>query len=408
MLEKLVFEINQPFGVFYVTKFKASELLKLAFSDPLRKNDEESIGIQRPLDSKRTAEIQDYIRSHDCAFPNSIILAANITPEGYAVDNEDSAWRLKEIENGTHDENILRIPQMLKMATIIDGQHRLYGFKEFGESDLVKYDTELLCSIYLELPASLQAYLFATINSNQRKVPKDIAYQLFGYDLESTSTELWSPDKVAISVARKLEDESILKGPVSVTGLSARSKFGLSLSAITDAILRLISTNPNKDKHLIADRSLKIKSRNALLELRKDDKAPLREFYLKSLDYSLFKVVSNFLIAAQKSLDSFANLKSALNKGIGWHGLLDALRVYLCHEKSTNRSLEEVDMTIEAFTKLLSKSKAVDFSADYYLRTTGVGRTRIRNTILYAYDKNLTPNLKEEDIIKIKQALGQS
>ena len=144
MLKKLVFEMNQPFGRFYVTKFKASELLKFAFSDSIRRSEDGSDGIQRPLDPNRTGEIQDYIRSKNCAFPNSIILAANISPEGFVMDEEKSIWSLESRDNGPDGENYMLIPKVAKMATIIDGQHRLFGFDRFSESELQEYDTELL------------------------------------------------------------------------------------------------------------------------------------------------------------------------------------------------------------------------------------------------------------------------
>ncbi|HCD3582856.1 TPA: DGQHR domain-containing protein, partial [Escherichia coli] len=99
---------------------------------------------------------------------------------------------------------------------IVDGQHRIEGLKKAIESGELAADFDLVCAIYFELPAPKQAEVFATINFNQQKVDKSLAYQLFGYDLDSVDSEFWSPDTLAIYLTRLLdkEDNSPLKGRI--------------------------------------------------------------------------------------------------------------------------------------------------------------------------------------------------
>lgn len=40
--------------------------------------------------------------------------------------------------------------------------------------------------------------IFSTINFNQQKVPKSLAYRLFGYSLDDISREYWPPDLLAV------------------------------------------------------------------------------------------------------------------------------------------------------------------------------------------------------------------
>lgn len=55
-----------------------------------------------------------------------------------------------------------------------------------------------------DLPLAYQAYLFATININQRKVDKSLAYEQFGYNLDDEEPESWAPDKLAVFFTRRL------------------------------------------------------------------------------------------------------------------------------------------------------------------------------------------------------------
>jgi DNA phosphorothioation-associated DGQHR protein 1 len=401
-MKKNAIKFEQPFGTFYAVSFKASELLKLAFSDSYRVEEDEAKGTQRDLKLSRTKEIKDYIKSTDCGFPNSIILAGNISQQGFVCDDESLVWTVSKDDDGNY---FMIIPEMEKLASIIDGQHRLFGFSELTSSELEKRDMDLLCSVYLDLPSSLQAFLFATINSTQRPVSKVLAYDLFGYDLSTTEPKTWSPDKAAISIARKLGQDSVINGRINSTGSKTNESWGVSLSAVTDSILRLISSDPKKDKYFLHQKKEASRDRQSLYGYRKEDPSPLRELYVAGRDDIIYKVVSNFLESAVESYNMISGESSALTKTIGFQGLFDCLRKYLMFMVQEKGGLKNVPLKKESFNELFEKSKDVDFSSDFYLRTTGVGRTRVRQTILYAFCDKLEPKIKEADLKDIRSAL---
>lgn len=191
--------VQQRLGTFYVAVLPAELLLQVAASDSMRaimKPDGDGYelkGTQRLLQDKRLTEISDYINRVDSAFPNSIIIAANydlesgfdqgeleyISEETTGAPVDDSrVWSIEEADDGCYT---LTIPTAEKLAAIIDGQHRLFSFARAEKEAMQSMD--LLCSIFIDLPKALQAQIFATINSNQKKVDRSLTYELFGYNV---------------------------------------------------------------------------------------------------------------------------------------------------------------------------------------------------------------------------------
>ena len=197
-----VLRLKQPVGVFYATSIPAKHLLKLCFTDRLRAVPRalgyELKGSQRKLVTRRLKEIGRYINTREAAFPNSIILAANYRRETRATETDEALrWRIDAVNDRTCARLI--IPTDTPLAAIIDGQHRLFGFTQAASQ---RPDMPLLCSVFLDLPRPFQAYLFATINSTQKPVDRSQTYELFGYNVENESENEWSPDKLAVFLAR--------------------------------------------------------------------------------------------------------------------------------------------------------------------------------------------------------------
>ncbi len=211
--------VVQPIGVYYVAVMPAEVLLQVSYSDKLtaKWDVERRIyvldGTQRPLQEKRFQQIAEYIARADSAFPNTIILAANFRQDDGLLETgpdetaqpgtPDPRWR---IADGADGRAVLTIPTKEKLAAIIDGQHRLLGFTQVKDPSRLKM--QLICSVFLGLPKPFQAQLFATINSTQKAVDKSQTYELFGYNLEDEDPEEWSPDKLAVFIARKLGTDS--------------------------------------------------------------------------------------------------------------------------------------------------------------------------------------------------------
>lgn len=272
-LEVRALRVEQPIGVYYVAILQARVLLEVAFSDVLsaRLREGEDYydldGTQRLMNPKRLQMIADYINRPDAAFPNSIILAANFRKEDGLIEDDDfeieegqreaagRSWSVDQQDDGCC---ILRIPTKEKLAAIIDGQHRLFAFVSARPQRL---DMNLICSIFIDLPKPYQAQLFATINSTQKPVDKSLTYELFGYNIEEEDEKFWSPDKLAVFLARKLstDEKSPLKGRIviapkkddALAKMSAGALWKVSTAVVVEGIMRLTAPSPKRSRRTL-------------------------------------------------------------------------------------------------------------------------------------------------------------
>ncbi|WP_461055372.1 ParB N-terminal domain-containing protein [Spirosoma arcticum] len=146
-----------------------------------------------------------------------------------------------------------------------------------------------------------------------------------------------------------------------------------------DGILRLISTNPKKDKYELQKLPLKERVRSIL----PTDNSPLRYQYLEALDLVIYKIVFNYFKAAENVLFDNAPVNSSIIRTIGIQGLFDALRRILNQEKDIDRTLKTADLRKERFVKLFDEVRKVDFSSDFF-QFSGVGRGNITDVLLVA------------------------
>ena len=128
--------------------------------------------MQRHLIADKVKSINNYITAYDATFPNSIIL--NL-PEDKVISLTDS-----EIE----------FVDGIDTFEIIDGQHRLEGFKEYSNEDF-----EVIISIFINLSKEQQKRIFTTINTEQTKV--DPSHSLY---LELNDS-LYTPRKIVAQIS---------------------------------------------------------------------------------------------------------------------------------------------------------------------------------------------------------------
>lgn len=394
-LELDILSVKQPLDTFYIAKISARDLLKICYTDPIRYDSTGVLlGGQRLLDEDRAKEIGNFISGVEAAFPNSIILAANFDEKGFVCEIDDPRrWYLKS-DNGI---NKLIIPTPEKLASIIDGQHRVYGFKYVSNQFL---DMELVCSIYLDLPNPYQAYIFATINSNQKKVDRSLAYEQFGFNIEKEEPISWSPDKLAISITRKLNsDENALQNHIKIAPqiddlLKAQFKnqWLISTSTIVDGILRLITSDPKRDKYELQKLPIEKRDRSYLPF---PDKAPLRELYVNLQDLVLYKILVNYFNALEVKLFSKASGGTTIHKTIGIQALFEVLRVYIMNAKHNNLSIDQINFKQNAFETLFEPISVYDFSNEIF-QYSGVGKGRILNVILITLGLKSFVDIKDE------------
>jgi DNA phosphorothioation-associated DGQHR protein 1 len=246
-----------------------------------------------------------------------------------------------------------------------------------------RLNMNLLCSIFLDLPKPYQAQIFATINSNQKPVDKSLTYELFGYNIDEEPAELWSPDKLAVFLTRKLsvDLESPLRGRVSIaplkdarlSELTQLGQWKVSTAVVVEGLLRLFSTNPKRDAQAMLTPS---RSSRSSLKGGRVDRSPLRSYFVDGNDHLIYSLALNFLRACQNVFWSKAAEGSFIVKTVGIQALFDLLRKDL-----VVRALEEKDLRVDFFELHLSKASEIDFSSAPFRDASGSGRTRIRQAL---------------------------
>lgn len=197
---------TEPQHWFYQFSMAAADLKALSGVYPRttkRKKASEDLGIQRGHDASRSNEISKFVRYgypwsdlseakrksgnfQDLRQPGWLptaivvnILTQNTVRQGKRVAPSD----LVKIVDSDHGAAKLLLPKLIKNwqpkhihpIEIIDGQHRLWAFKDVPEGG----DYELPVIAFIDLDLSWQAYLFYTINIKPKKINASLAYDLY-------------------------------------------------------------------------------------------------------------------------------------------------------------------------------------------------------------------------------------
>lgn len=373
--------VAQPLGEFYVVAIKADVVKKITFVDRTRIEsiDRTSflyslLGSQRQSSPVRARQIGRYINTVEAAFPNSIILAANYINYGELQEDAHDRWRIETGDGGTYR---LVIPTNKPMASVIDGQHRLLGFDHCSDDRL---GMELLCAVYMDLPQAYQAYLFATININQRKVDRSLAYEQFGYNLDDDKPECWAPDKLAVFLTRRLnlDPDSPFYEHIKIVPLDehlsvappSAGSWKVSTACVVEGIMRLVSSSPKADRDTL--HQLPPARRRRVILGR--DSAPLRDHFLACRDDEVYTLLRGFFSECDELLWKKRNDRSYIVRTVGIQALFDVLREI--------GSSGEARTIVQRARSFLSACSAVDFSNPFY-EASGKGRVRIKNTLLF-------------------------
>ncbi|KAB2318672.1 DGQHR domain-containing protein [Betaproteobacteria bacterium SCN1] len=386
-------EISQPLGNFYAFSLRADLLGEITYSQPAeaiarmdREEDNKGgysiFGTQRGEDRKRLDEIASFIRTTEATFPNSIILAANYDKDGRYIDDEEIKWIVERSSDGLC---WIKIPTRERTASIIDGQHRLHAFDRLP-ADAKERKMELLCVVFLELPVPYHAYVFATINFNQKKVDRSLAYDLFGFDVDERPVEYWSPETLAVYLARLLNTDQGSPFYKCIHPAADTDKIFLgegknvanirvSMATVVDGILRLISRNPKEDRNIVRRPENKERGRGSL---RPIDGFPLRGYYLRGNDRALYEILFNYFSAVRSTIWESVGPGSYLRKTVGIQALFDVLKEIVNH-----RPITAVSFSTASLIELLQPCSLLDPNGDKY-QASGIGRSAIRRDLLEA------------------------
>ncbi|HGM7840044.1 TPA: DGQHR domain-containing protein [Serratia marcescens] len=369
-------KIEQPLGDFFVVSIPAEVLLQVCytiraeilddFEEPsvshVGKFISKIVGNQRVTSKSRLDEIKRYTETVDASFPNSIILGVNYNTDGTLVTDQSLRWDIDHKENGFY---YLNIPSGERLASIIDGQHRVFGFENSNFKSM-----ELLCSVYLDLPIAYHGRIFTNININQRRVDKNLAYNLFQFDMEQGEPSSWSPETLAVYFARVLSEDknSPLRGKIKLGVVNGSSNTTISMASIIDGILSLITSNPKTDRDELQKKKVS-DGRDRSMLLKISSKAPLRKLYLNNKDKTLFDIVLNFLNSIVTHLWQY----NVFKKTLGIQACFDFLRLICEDEGYLNLDIDH----------LLQKSSIINFD-DSFFSVQSKLRVRIKNTLIVA------------------------
>jgi DNA phosphorothioation-associated DGQHR protein 1 len=366
-------EVDQPLGTFYIAAVSSDLLKDVTYSRATEIDGMNLTGNQRGLDDDRVREITNYLETNNAAIPNSVILAVNYYEDDSLEAEPTKAWSLIQNEEGL----FIDIPDdKAKLAAIVDGQHRINGFLKS------KIKMDIPCSIYFELPPSLQALIFATINFNQKKVDKSLAYQLFGYQLDESESDYWSPDIVAVKLSREfnLQEGSPFQNRIElVKKVKPKNEsqennqpvegWSISSASFIAGVTSLITGNAKADRYEIGKK--KLLGNSTRLDLKPNEKYPLRSYYLNGNDLAIKMVVERYFESMSNTLWSNKNDDDIVFRTIGITAQFDFLRELLLK----NSVILGKDLN---FDTALNDFSGISFDNEYFSPRTAT-KSRLLN-----------------------------
>jgi DGQHR domain-containing protein len=375
-------QITQPIGTFYVCKMSWQELIDISYADirdidkSSNKNDfDDYLGIQRTVSKGRVKEISSYVTNIDATFPTSIILhvrSLSLSHNGEILTSYDDQFiqehgnEIEEIENVTIEDNMIRIRKSENIAKILDGQHRIEGFRKSIEDGHEIEEFDFNVTIFVDLDLDDQAQIFSVINKAQTKVNKSLVYDLYEYAKHR------SPQKTAHDIVRVLNksEQSSLHKSVKILGTARDKKIEtIAQATLAELIIDSISKSPMSDRN-----DLKKKSIFNMGGLQKE-KSPseiqrriFRNLFIDEKDEVIYKIINNFYNAASKKWDrAWSNNpiieKNILKKSTG----IVALFRFMRYLYNFNNKVAEI-MSEDEFSKELKKVDIEDtkFTTEHY------------------------------------------
>lgn len=322
-------EIEQPIGTFYLTSMPATALYDVVEVRPHGENDPE--GVQRELSEKRANDIRDFCSDTDAVFPTPIVIS--IKPSiPYNID----------IEN-----QIITLPDNIKVGEVIDGQHRLWGINR----SQYKSSFELPIVLMFNLTLQEKAYVFSIVNKTQTKVNKSLIYNLFGLTTDR------SPYKTAHEIARAFNqnESSPFYRRLKMLGKKSTDQTVATLSQGTfvKQLVELISRNPEDDAR-------RWKRGEKLMDI---ESLPLRKYFISEQDNVIMKIVENCFTALKNVFPVEWNRpeNNILWKTTGFCGVMIALN------NIVSKGIAEKQLTEEFFMTIFRRFKAVIEDKDIQL-----------------------------------------
>jgi len=361
--------LRQPIGDIYVGVIDHKLLQKITFFDVRRvlrdeRDVEAYLGIQRPLNEARVNDLHKYVNFADATFPTTIILAID---ESECVSYEEEKHEL--VLSNTRKGNTKPDIAFSNLCRVIDGQHRIAGLEKFNGKHF-----ETMVAIFVGIDISDQGYIFATVNLEQTKVRKSLAFDLF--ELARTRSPYKTCHNVAVALDKVKESPFFERIKRLGTATPGRERETITQSTFVDAFVRYISPEPKVDRdQLLRGQKLAPADSDTL------KRYCFRNLFIRGEDITIGRITQNYFDGVKatwpKAWDNFGE-GAMLNKTNGFRALMAIFGRVYTHlaapgEMVSAKKFEEV------FRR--SKFKDADFNTDNFKPgTSGEVKLRIELT----------------------------
>lgn len=352
---------KQPIGDFALGKMSAADIIKIMTTNP-RTYDQTTFkakgGPQRELSPRRLKEIADYAASDDACFPTAVILALPGNPNddiyneaSSAVSQNAEEWYWRFVE-----DTILEINDTVSdFALLVDGQHRMFGLKQAGESIYSRFDIPV---VFLFNPTlEHQAIIFSIINEKQTKVSFSLVAQLFGLMNKR------SPETVAHSIAASFNSRGDSPFYQRVKMLGKKTSKDLNETLSQGTIVRQLQPFFEENN-----------KNNIFRDLYDENTKEATEFILK--------VLLNYFGAAKDVWPGeWSSNDYILTKTVGFTGLMRALPyVYTSIDKKDKNFVQErfKEIFIEVNKRLLEENETLTSNN---FPSSGAGASKFKKII---------------------------
>jgi DGQHR domain-containing protein len=355
--------VKQPIGQFYIGVMNYDDVVYISYVDIMRletgsemREVEIYSGIQRELNESRASEIGKYVTMIDATFPTSIIL--HLAPDSISFDSR---------------EGIMKIPFKNNVAKVLDGQHRIRGFKNFKEPS---ENFQLNITLFVGMELEEQAIVFATINQTQTKVNRSLVANLFQFAINR------SPQKTAHQIVRALNEKegSPFKDKIKILGSADdKEKETITQATFVDNILQYIT----KDK--ATDRDIYKRGKKPMKYSGEDAKKYfLRDLFLDEKDGEIAKIIWNYFAAIQKKWPKAWNQiapQMILNRTTGFTSLMRFFKdIYLNTVKDNIGGIPSIAAYLQTIDKISLKDE--DFNKENF-KPGGSGIADLYKRLLY-------------------------
>lgn len=290
---------------FYLTTIDSIDLIENSNVGRLS----EGTGVQRYLNEQRASDIAKFCQRNDAIFPTPIIVSLNTDFVALNYLEGNIIPRLI-IETGESS-----FDSSLKPFSIIDGQHRLAGIKEYFSDGIhfPKKKFTLPLIIYKDATIETSAKIFVTINANQRSVDSSTISQLFGVIYKNSN--LYTVESFASTVVNTLNDteHSPFYMQIRMLGRTTHGREFISQGTVAKKIIDRITSNTHKD-NLAIEKGW---------SLEDDNKKIFRAAFIKNKPEEVAEFMINYFSAFELSFPSiWGNGKLLTRKAVGYSGLM--------------------------------------------------------------------------------------